>query len=123
MHFIKERVGGELIGEVKLEVGSVADPVRKDRLAGGLGSRGEAVLRRPALLEAHHTLLTDFSMSTLYDRTLATSCPVASCSLVELVVPKHSPNSFEIHPADGFGKVTKRENEEDVVVWETRRGE
>ncbi|BGP00615.1 Subunit of the glycosylphosphatidylinositol transamidase complex-like protein [Rhodotorula toruloides] len=84
----------------ELEVGSVLDPVRKDRLTGQLGRR-------------------EFSISSLYDRTLATACPVASDSKIELVVPTHSVNPFSIEP-DLAREVTKIDGRE-VAVWDVKR--
>ncbi|BGP34593.1 Subunit of the glycosylphosphatidylinositol transamidase complex-like protein [Rhodotorula toruloides] len=84
----------------ELEVGSVLDPVRKDRLTGQLGRR-------------------EFSISSLYDRTLTTACPVASDSKIELVVPTHSVNPFSIEP-DLAREVTKMEGRE-VAVWDVKR--
>ncbi|GEM12335.1 phosphatidylinositol glycan, class T [Rhodotorula toruloides] len=85
---------------VELEVESVLDPVRKDRLTGQLGRR-------------------EFSMRSLYERTLATACPVARDSRIELVVPTHSVNPFSIEP-DIAREVTKIDGQE-VAVWDTKR--
>ncbi|GAA5993887.1 hypothetical protein JCM5350_001585 [Sporobolomyces pararoseus] len=84
---------------VSLGVGSVLDPVRKDRLSGQLGRR-------------------QFSLSSLYDRTLKTACPVASSSEVQLVIPTHSVNAFTIEP-EAAKKVQKLAGR-DVAVWETK---
>ncbi|ORY77569.1 GPI transamidase component PIG-T [Leucosporidium creatinivorum] len=97
VHF--EQKGG--MGEVRLEVGSVQDPVRRDRLAGGLGRR-------------------DFSLESLFDRQLTVACPVAETSTVKLVVPRNSVNAFEIQPSDG--RVVEKEGELEIVKWETKQG-
>ncbi|GAA5912177.1 GPI-anchor transamidase subunit GPI16 [Sporobolomyces salmoneus] len=83
---------------VSLGVGSVLDPVRKDRLSGQLGRR-------------------EFSFSSLYDRTLKTACPVASHSEVQLVVPTDSINPFSIEP--DAGKELRNVGGRDVTVWDT----
>ncbi|GAA5996044.1 GPI-anchor transamidase subunit GPI16 [Rhodotorula paludigena] len=75
--FVKEDIKEE--ATIRLEVGSVQDPVRRDRLTGQLGRR-------------------EFSLSNLYDRMLSTACPVAIDSRIELVVPTHSLNPFSIEP-------------------------
>ncbi|KAM0748593.1 Gpi16 subunit, GPI transamidase component [Meredithblackwellia eburnea MCA 4105] len=78
------------------QVGSVVDPVRGDRLRGGMGNR-------------------DFSMSSLYDRVIHMGCPVAQHSEVALNVPTDSLSSFEIQPEQGF----QRLNSPDKVSWTT----
>ncbi|KAJ8292423.1 GPI transamidase component PIG-T [Rhodotorula toruloides] len=90
----------EEMAAFELEIGSVLDPVRKDRLTGQLGRR-------------------EFSISSLYDRTLATACPVASDSRIELVVPTHSVNPFSIEP-DLAREVTKIDGRE-VAVWDVKQ--
>ncbi|GAA5821755.1 hypothetical protein JCM11251_001007 [Rhodosporidiobolus azoricus] len=84
---------------VELEVGSVQDPVRRDRLKGNLGSR-------------------EFSLSSLYDRSLSSACPVASSSSIELVVPSHSPNPFSIEP--DLARELKSAEGLDVAVWDVQ---
>ena len=70
VHFTRQ----ERLGRVKLEVGSVADPVRVDRLAGGLGSRGSP--SSSSILDAR-TLIAycQISLSNLF--TLARSSELA----------------------------------------------
>lgn len=63
---------------------------------------------------------TEFSLSSLYDRTLKTACPVASSSEVQLVIPTHSVNAFTIEP-EAAKKVQKLAGR-DVAVWETKEG-
>jgi phosphatidylinositol glycan class T len=112
---------------VSLGVGSVLDPVRKDRLSGQLGRRGESLVFSQSTFGIDLTSLTwfatraEFSFSSLYDRTLKTACPVASSSEVQLVVPTHSVNSFSIEPESV--KELKHLGGRDVVVWDTKRGE
>ncbi|KAI5481499.1 phosphatidylinositol glycan, class T [Pseudohyphozyma bogoriensis] len=77
VHFGREKEGGKFT----LQVGSVADPVRKERLRGGLGKR-------------------DFSMTSLYDRQLRLSCPVASSSSISLAIPVDSVSRFDISQGD-----------------------
>ncbi|CEQ41692.1 SPOSA6832_03428, partial [Sporobolomyces salmonicolor] len=84
--------------KAQLGVGSVADPVRRDRLSGQLGRR-------------------EFSMSSLYDRTLSKACPVAASSRVELVVPSDSVNPFSIEPS--VAREMRKDGERDLAVWET----
>ncbi|GAA6038309.1 hypothetical protein JCM8097_003937 [Rhodosporidiobolus ruineniae] len=85
--------------DVELQVGSVIDPVRRDRLSGQLGRR-------------------EFSISSLYDRTLTTACPVASSSTVELVVPTDSETPFVIEPQ--LGREMQQLGGVDVAVWDAR---
>ncbi|GAA5884063.1 hypothetical protein JCM16303_001381 [Sporobolomyces ruberrimus] len=82
---------------VSLGIGSVLDPVRKDRLSGQLGRRG-------------------FSFSSLYDRILAATCPVAASSEVQLVIPTHSINSFSIEP--DAAKEVQSVRGRDIVTWD-----
>ncbi|GAA5900976.1 hypothetical protein JCM6882_005993 [Rhodosporidiobolus microsporus] len=84
---------------VELEVGSVQDPVRRDRLKGQLGRR-------------------EFSLASLYDRTLTTTCPVATSSQIELVVPSHSPNPFSIEP--DLAREIKSVEGREVAVWDVK---
>ncbi|GAA5954935.1 hypothetical protein JCM21900_005940 [Sporobolomyces salmonicolor] len=84
--------------KAQLGVGSVADPVRRDRLSGQLGRR-------------------EFSLSSLYDRTLSKACPVAASSRVELVVPSDSVNPFSIEPS--VAREMRKDGERALAVWET----
>ncbi|GAA6008005.1 hypothetical protein JCM10207_006995 [Rhodosporidiobolus poonsookiae] len=88
------------MARVEMEVGSVLDPVRRDRLAGQLGRR-------------------EFSLSSLYDRALTTACPVASASEVQLVVPTHSTSPFVVEPETA--RVLKRVGGLDVEVWDATK--
>ncbi|GAA5928411.1 hypothetical protein JCM3775_000604 [Rhodotorula graminis] len=83
-----------------LEVGSVQDPVRRDRLTGQMGRR-------------------EFSLKSLYDRALSTSCPVANASTIELVVPTHSTNPFSIEP--DRARVLKNVDGRDVAIWDVQQ--
>jgi phosphatidylinositol glycan class T len=102
----------------ELEVGAVSDPVRRDRLSGQLGRRG-----RFGFLSSFFPLpgslrfpFTDFSLSSLYDRTLSRSCPVASSSSINLIVPTHSVNPFVIEPA--AGREMKSVGGLEAAVWD-----
>ncbi|GAA5947718.1 hypothetical protein JCM10213_002089 [Rhodosporidiobolus nylandii] len=95
VHVKHEELSGR--AKVEMQVGSVIDPVRRDRLSGQLGRR-------------------EFSISSLYDRTLSTACPVASSSAVELVVPSHSVNPFVIEPEQG--RSMQHESGTDFAVWD-----
>ncbi|GAA5864421.1 hypothetical protein JCM8547_005814 [Rhodosporidiobolus lusitaniae] len=96
--FVHEELSGR--AKVELEVGSVFDPVRRDRLSGQLGRR-------------------EFSLSSLYDRTLSTACPIASSSVVELAIPTHSINPFVIEPA--LEREMKNVDGVDIAVWDANK--
>ncbi|GAA6061899.1 hypothetical protein JCM10212_004717 [Sporobolomyces blumeae] len=91
------RLEGEI--RVNLGIGSVVDPVRRDRLSGQLGRR-------------------QFSFSSVFDRTVKSACPVASSSEVQLVVPTDSVNPFVIGPDET--KTLIHIDGRDVVSWETK---
>lgn len=95
VHVVKLEDG---VVKVELQVGSVADPVRKSRLNGALGRR-------------------EFSMQSLYDRTLSKTCPVATSSKVKLLIPVSSTTSFKINPTEGENTETSEGVE--WAVWDT----
>lgn len=112
--------------KVDLGVGSVVDPVRRDRMIGQLGRRRELSILCECPVRVYHRLIVfllvpEFSFSSLYDRTLKTACPVATSSEVQLVVPVDSINPFEIEPSSS--KELKNIEGRDTVVWDTRKGE
>ncbi|KAK4046900.1 Subunit of the glycosylphosphatidylinositol transamidase complex-like protein [Microbotryomycetes sp. JL221] len=82
--------------KVELEVGTVMDPVRLSRLQGHIGSR-------------------DFSFESLYDRTLKTICPVSNQSNINLIVPTHSKQLFNIEPKHSMKPI--QVNQMDVATW------
>ncbi|BGP42695.1 Subunit of the glycosylphosphatidylinositol transamidase complex-like protein [Rhodotorula kratochvilovae] len=96
--FLKEELHAS--ARIELEVGSVQDPVRRDRLTGQLGRR-------------------EFSLSSLYDRTLATACPAATASTIELVVPTHSLNPFSIEP--DLARVVQPVDGRDTATWDVQQ--
>ncbi|GAA6056617.1 hypothetical protein JCM3770_006358 [Rhodotorula araucariae] len=96
--FVKEELSGS--ARIELEVGSVQDPVRRDRLTGQLGRR-------------------EFSLSSLYERTLSTTCPVAAASTIELVVPTHSLNPFSIEP--DLGRSVFRIDGREMAAWDVQK--
>ncbi|KDE07715.1 hypothetical protein MVLG_01989 [Microbotryum lychnidis-dioicae p1A1 Lamole] len=86
---------------IQLQVGTVADPIRQDRLKGFLGRR-------------------DFSFESLYDRTLQKACPVATESSVQVAIPTDSINPFRIEPSS-HGRTIVQVDSKDVVQWDTKQ--
>jgi hypothetical protein len=62
-----------------------------------------------------------FSFSSLYDRILAATCPVAASSEVQLVIPTHSINSFSIEP--DAAKEVQSVRGRDIVTWDLEQSE
>ncbi|TNY17502.1 GPI transamidase component PIG-T [Rhodotorula diobovata] len=98
INFAKEEA--EETAKIELEVGSVQDPVRRDRLTGQMGRR-------------------EFSLHSLFDRTLSNACPVANASTIELIVPTHSISPFSIEP--DRARVLQTVEGRDVAIWDVQQ--
>lgn len=83
---------------VRLELKSILDPVRAERLSGGPGRRGESITTRIGCLL---TRAADFSLHSLFDRTITKTCVVADSSEIRLLVPTGSTEPFTISPESG----------------------
>lgn len=117
LHFRREDgAQGETV-EVRLEVGTVLDPVRAERLRGGPGRRGG---RSPSREQTSHLTAPDFSMHELFDRTIVHACPVASQSEVRFLLPNDSVNPFVVEP--GAGKSISTVEGRDTAIWDTSMG-
>ncbi|SCZ94980.1 BZ3500_MvSof-1268-A1-R1_Chr11-3g03519 [Microbotryum saponariae] len=114
------------VNSIQLQVGTVADPIRQDRLKGFLGRRGVAqsygiAIQIPATkLDSNYSFSADFSFESLYDRTLQKACPVATESSVEVAIPTDSINPFRIEPSS-HGRTIVQVDGKDVVRWDTKQ--
>lgn len=107
--------------DVRLDIGSVVDPVRQSRLQGSLGSRGENTARyRESATDSWGPASSDFSMSGMYDRKLLKACPVANTARIELVVPTFSKEQFQIEPRATM--ITEQRGDVDLATWDVHGG-